>query len=132
VGEKAEEFAAAEEARGGRLKIMKVIIALALMAQLLAGGPALVWKKALLRETHREVRPETPQSNISVPIQFYTFDVGDRVIICSQHLNPFKPHRVDVGVGADLAYARISDSQLVVQDAKGKQFKLTIEQETLK
>ena len=108
---------------------MRTIAVLLVAAQLVCGAALRDWKTAVLQETHRE-----HMTGELWPTQFYTLDAGDRLIICSQRLidGMKKAQPIDVPVGATLRYARSSPSQIVVQDRKGKEHKLTIEQETMK
>lgn len=96
-------------------------------ATLIAAGPPRTWQSAVLTETHREEREVN--GNKLLPVQIYTLDVGDRVIVCSKEV---LLRRVDIQVGAPVQYARISNSQIAVQDAKGKEHKLAIDQERVK
>ena len=69
---------------------------------------------------------------------YYAFQVigagarRDRLIVCAHEVGLVTGHRIDIGVGSELHYARVSTSQIIVQDAKGKEHKLTIESETMK
>lgn len=122
---------------------MRTVAVLLIATQLGAAAPVRTWLTATLTETHREERVRERKAFMLGPanaqpperivrVQSYTLDAVDRIIICSHPLSLTKGERIDIQVGAPVQYSRISNSQIVIQDAKGKEHKLTIEQETMK
>lgn len=82
------------------------------------------WKMAVFTETHKTGGPADQRA--------YTFDLGDTVIVCVDPPLRIRIHPVDIAVGSNVPYARVSSSQLIVKDRRGKQQRLNIQQETLK
>ena len=100
------------------------------------------WKTATLIETHRSRTYAGDIGNVYTPstkavyrnVQNYTLDLGPSVLTCSEVLVDLlrKAKPLPFPVGSPVRYARLSSGQIVVQDEKGKEHKLMIEQEKLK
>lgn len=88
----------------------------------LAAAPHRDWKTAILTETR------TPDS--AVLLQAFTFDLGDKMLVCSgEYLWRMKP--VQAEVGSQIRYVR-NGSHLIFLDSKGKEQKCSIQREVAK
>lgn len=104
---------------------MKILIVLLLVTIGVFAADKKDWKTAVLLERHLE------KHDAALNAQIYTLDLGTSVVVCRQQL-VMSNNPIDIAVGSQVPYSRLSSSKLVVKDEKGKEHKLDIEKETVK
>lgn len=88
------------------------------------------WKTATLVEVTR-LTP-TKESGVTTN-QSYTFDLGDRLLVCADpSMSWVRIRVVNVKVGSQIRYVRAENSTLLFLDSKGKEHKCVIQHETVK